>query len=187
MTDPIVLATTASVVLLGLAARADRQNGVPAGTLLATSAVGVAFLLAGLLSKESNRARLVMTLVAPAWFLASLIPSAQALHQSMLLIALLVLLPGPQRRLDTIVLLASAAGAALGLVPDAAVAATFLLTAVGDRRQQCLVREEPHIRGEAVRASRVPPKQRERRPEGCCSESHEDRPALGCGRGGGGR
>ena len=99
-------------------------------TDLATSAVGVAFLLAGLLSKESNRARLVMTLVASAWFLASLIPSAQALHQSMLLIALLVLLPGPQRRLDTIVLLASAAGAALGLVPDAAVAATFLLTAV---------------------------------------------------------
>lgn len=115
------------VSLLALAsARAEVRlpEATTAGVALAL-AVGVAFVFAGALTVADPLPRALLSATGLAWLVASLEPTAQRLHQGLLLVALLTLASGRLRGAGDKAVAVAAGAVALLLVPQLVVVVLF--------------------------------------------------------------
>jgi signal transduction histidine kinase len=144
------------VTLVVLAIRAD-VAGPHASTWLIVLdvATGMAFVVAAALAHGSNAERGLMTAVGLAWLIASFLPAARSVHQAVLVVALIAFPAGRVRGSSRWLVVGLAVPAAIGLLPQIAVAALFamvaLLVLIEGRRDTATV--YPTVAASAVAAT----------------------------------
>jgi hypothetical protein len=118
-------------MLVALAVRADSEAPAASPWLTAMDvAVGLAFVATGVAASGPLRERAFVAAVGPAWLAGSFLVGARSLHQAVLLVALVAFPAGRVRGVVSWVLVGLAGLAALGLLPQLAVAALFAGIAV---------------------------------------------------------
>jgi signal transduction histidine kinase len=121
-------ATTIGLVPFAVAGDLERLVDDP-WLITLDIAVGVVFALAALVSSATPVERLLMWSVGLAWLAGSIVPGAGAVHQGLLVIALLGYPSGRIRGLPGWILAGLAAAAAFGALAQVGVAALFGATA----------------------------------------------------------
>jgi signal transduction histidine kinase len=113
-------------VLVALAVQADREAPAASPWLTAMDvAVGLVFVAAGLAARGPLPERALVAAVGPTWLAGSFLVGARSLHQAALAVALVAFPAGRVRGVASWVLVGLAGLAALGLLPQLAVAALF--------------------------------------------------------------
>jgi hypothetical protein len=92
-------------------------------------AVGVAFVLAGATTAADPLPRVLLAATGVGWLVVSLEPTAQRLHQGLLLVALLTLASGRLRGAIDVALAVAAGAVTLLLVPQVVVVVLFAVVA----------------------------------------------------------